>query len=150
MSWRKITEADLLTQISGAELDGFRKAALAKKQPDPVQPSIDLVTAKVRGYVAGKHAGALSANSSAVPERLIGAAVSMVIIEIQTRAAGILIDPKGARQKAADEAGRLLRDVAAGNFSITDPSTGQESSSSGASVMNSRKPRVTRNNLKGL
>lgn len=125
MSWRIITEADLLRQISGAELDSLRGAVLGD-QDDPVQPSIDDVTAEVRGYVAASGAE-LDTDTNTLPDRLIGAAVAKIIITIMTRAAGTMIDPEGARAKAADNADRLLRDVAAKKFSIADPSTGAES-----------------------
>jgi hypothetical protein len=129
MSWRAITESDVLTQISGAELEALRGAVLADGQADPVQPCSDAVTAKVRGFVAANASNALDADASKIPDRLIDGAVSLIIIQIMTRAGGTLIDPEGARQKAADEANRLLRDVAAGKFSIADPVSGNEGSS---------------------
>ena len=149
MSWRNITEADVLTKISGAELSGYRKAVLAGGQADPVQPSIDLVTAKVRGFVAGNSANTLSSDAAQIPDRLIGAAVALIIIEIMSRVAGKIIDPEGARRKDADEANRLLRDVAAGHFSINDPVSGRENTGGGASVVGRRAPRVNRQNLQG-
>lgn len=126
MNWRAITESDVLTQISGAELEALRGAVLASGQSDPVQPCIDAVTAKVRGFVAANSSNSLDSDKSKVPDRLIEGAVSLIIIQIMTRAGGTMIDPEGARQKAADEANRLLRDVSAGKFSIADPVTGNE------------------------
>jgi hypothetical protein len=124
--WREITEPDLLKQISGTELEALRSAALGN-QDDPVQPSIDDVTAEVRGYIAGNAKNDLDADPAKLPDRLIAAAVSLIIIQIMTRAAGTMIDPDGARQKRADEARRLLGHVAEGKFSIADPVTGKES-----------------------
>lgn len=147
--WRAITETDVVTQISGAELDALREAVLADGQDDPVQPCIDDVTAEVLGYVAASGAE-LDSDTSKVPDRLIGAAVSKIIILIMTRAAGTMIDPEGARAKAADKANTLLRDVAAKRFSITDPESGSEASQGGATVVNKRTPRVSRDNLKGF
>lgn len=140
--WRQITEADLLKQISGAELDALRGVVLGD-QDDPVQPSIDDVTAEVRGYVAANSKNDLDVDSSKLPDRLIAASVSLIIIQIMTRAGGTLIDPEGARQKRADEARRLLRDVASGNFSITDPVTGIESNEMPVLVYTPRRQRTT-------
>lgn len=147
--WRIITEADLLKQISGAELDALRSAVLGD-QPDPVQPSIDDVTAEVRGYIAANSKNDLDGSAAKIPDRLIASAVSLIIIQIMTRAGGTLIDPEGARQKRADEARRLLRDVASGAFSIADPVTGTESTGSGATVVGKRTPRITRDNMRGF
>ncbi len=147
--WRAITEADVVKQISGTELDALREVVLADGQSDPVQPSIDDVTAEVRGYVAAADVD-LDSDPATVPDRLIGSAVAKIIITIMTRAGGTMIDPDGARAKAADKADTLLRNVAAGKFSISDPDTGAESAGSGgATVVNQRTPRVSRDNLKG-
>lgn len=150
MNWRAITESDVLTQISGAELEALRGAVLASGQADPVQPCIDAVTAKVRGFVAANSSNTLDADASKIPDRLIEGAVSLIIIQIMTRAGGTLIDPEGARQKAADEAGRLFRDVAAGRFSIADPVTGTESKAGGVTIVGKRTPRITRDNMGGF
>ena len=52
MAWRAITEADLLTRISGPELESFREAGLAQNQEDPIAASMTQVTGTIRGYVA--------------------------------------------------------------------------------------------------
>jgi len=148
--WRAITEADLLTQISGTELEALRGVVLADGQSDPVQPSIDAVTAKVRGYIAANGSNTLSADLSTIPPRLIDSAVALLIIQIMTRAGGTMIDPEGARAKAADKADTLLRDVAAGRFSIADPVSGTESKAGGATVVGPRTPRITRDGMKGF
>jgi hypothetical protein len=143
MSWRIINEPDILNQLSGAELESLRSAALGMGQADPVQPSIDDVTAEVRGYIAANSKNELDADPDKLPDRLIAAAVSLTIIQIMTRAAGTMIDPQGARQKRADEARRLLRDVASGNFSITDPLSGKESNEMPMPIYKPRRRRTT-------
>ena len=148
--WKTNTENDLLIQISGTEIEALRSAVLGMGQPDPVQPSIDQVVAEVRGYIAANIKNDLDADASKIPDRLIGAAVAKIIIQILTRAGGTMIDPEGARAKAADKADTLLGKVASGSFSITDPVSGKESTGGGATVIGKRKPRVTRNNLNGL
>jgi len=149
--WKPLTELDLLKQISGAELEALRGVVLSDSQDDPVQPSIDDVTAEVRGFVAASGVD-LDSDTSTIPDRLIGAAVSKIIITIMTRAGGTLIDPEGARANAADKADRLLRDVAAGKFSISDPITAEESIESAAKPIYKprRKRTTTRQQQDGL
>lgn len=125
--WRTILESDILTQISGAELEAMRGVVLAEGQADPVQPCIDAVTSKVRGFVAGNAKNELDADATTIPDRLIDSAVSLIVVLIISRAT---MEPNETRKKLADDANRLLRDVASGSFSIADPTTGNEGSSS--------------------
>ncbi len=123
--WKVITESDVLTQISGTELESLRGVVLADGQADPVQPSIDAITAKVRGFVAGNIHNELDADPAKIPDRLIDAAVSLIIVKIISRTT---MEPNATRQKSAEGADSLLRDVSAAKFSITDPVSGNENS----------------------
>lgn len=122
MSWRAITEADLLTKISGPELAALRAAALKAGQVDPVQPTIDQVTRYVRGRVAACQRNQLGAGNT-VPDELIDAALALIVMRIMSRAAGISIDPKGVRKSEEEKAEALLRDVAACKMVIVAPDT---------------------------
>lgn len=113
--WSIITEADVLTVLSGAELSAYRAAALAQGQADPVQPTIDLVTDQVRGFVASRYP--LGA-AGTVPDKLLAAALDLISVRIPNRVGR---DPKAGRKDAADAALTLLRDVAAGRFVIDTP-----------------------------
>lgn len=131
MSWRVITEADVLSKISSAELEAIRAAALADGQTDPVTTEIDSVTELVRGYVASNPKNDLDTdNVTYIPERLIGPAVKILVVDIPSRVAGFALDENDVRRDAKKEAIRLLEQVAAGKFSITDPSTGTEGTES--------------------
>jgi len=149
--WRAILESDIQKQISGVELDALREIVLADGQADPVQPAIDDITAEVRGYVAASGVD-MDADSSTIPDRLIRSAVAKIIIDIMTRPAGTMIDPEGARAKAADKADTLLRNVAAGKFSIADPVTAAESTQSAAKPIYhpSRRRTTTRQQQDGI
>jgi len=125
MSWRAITESDLLTRMSGPELEAFREAALGDTQGDPVSSVITQITNTVRGYIAACDRNTIGA-AGAIPETLLGTALDLILIEIQTRAAGILIDPEEIRRQKMDRAERLLRDVAACRFAIEQPESGDE------------------------
>lgn len=150
MSWRAILESDILTRISGPELEGFRNAALASGQEDPVDDVITQITDQVRGYCAANNAITLGA-AGTIPERLLGPALDIIAVEIQLRAAGSIIDPDEERRKKAERAYRLLQDVAAGRFAVED-TDGTESSQVGghAQRVNHSAPRVSRTNLKGF
>ena len=118
--WVQVTEQALLTRISGAELNGFRSAALASGQADPIAPVIAQVTETVRGYIAGCRQNVLGPEGT-IPEKLVGPTVDLIVIEVEKRAGGTLIDPQGARQSAAREAMSILRDVAGCRFVIEAP-----------------------------
>lgn len=120
MAWRAITEADVLTRISGPELEGFREAALADDQTDPVDDILGQVTNDIRGYVAACRQNTVG-EAGTIPESLLGTALDLIVIEIQTRAAGILIDPENVRKSKMERAERRLRDVAACKFAIEQP-----------------------------
>jgi len=124
MSWSAITEAKLLTQISGDELEALRAAALADGQDDPVDPSIEQVTDEVRGYVAGCRSNTLDDDATKIPDRLMRAAVIMVIVEIIGRVPGYEVEEK--RQKRYDQALSLMRLVANCKYPIEDASTGSD------------------------
>ena len=89
MSWITITEAHVLTQISGAELSALRTAALAALQADPVQPSIDQVTAEVRGYVAACKSNTLDTTTSTIPDRLLRHAIALVVAVVARFVLGV-------------------------------------------------------------
>lgn len=149
MSWRALTEADVLTKLSSPELEAFRATAIADGQADPITAAIASVTDLVRGYVASNSKNTVDSETDTIPDRLISAAVDILVVDIPARAAGLQIDSEDARAKAKAQAIRLLEQVAADKFSITDPVSGSESSSGGATVVNARTPRVTRENLGG-
>ena len=129
MSWRAITEADLLLRLSGSELDALREAALGDGQADPIQGAIDQVTELARGYIAANGGVTLGA-AGTLPERLIAPCVDILVVDVSGRAAGTLSDPNETRRDAYRAAIRLLEQVAAGNYSIDDPDDGAEQSAS--------------------
>ena len=151
MAWIPITEADLLTAISGDELQGLREAALADGQADPVAPTITRVVDRIRGDIATSGKYDVPANTTLIPDRLLDAALAMIVLRFMSRpAAAIIDDANKTRANAAAAAERLLERVAAGNFAIQDPDTGAEPSGSAISVVNSNTRHFTQNSMKGL
>jgi hypothetical protein len=121
MAWSAITEANVLTRISGDELAAYRAAALGSGQADPVAPAIEQVTNLVRGRIGACRANTLGP-AGTVPETLLGTALDLVVIEIIKRLPGVSID--APRETAKNDALRLLEDVAACRFVVEEPSTG--------------------------
>jgi len=149
MAWEAITEAHLLTKISGAELEALREAALASAQVDPVAPSIVHVTGEVRGYVAAHKPNLpLPTSTTTIPERLMGHAVIMTVTEIIVRVPGYDLDED--RQRQLKRAYQVMDDVAKGDFSIEDPSTGLDPGGGAMEVVNSVTRHASRENLDGL
>jgi hypothetical protein len=123
MSWLRITEAQILTKMTATELSSFRASDLAAGQTDPIEDAIDTVTDKVRGHVAAWHANTLGA-AGTIPKELLGAALDLLVLEIQTRAGGMLIDLGDTRKTAAASAEALLGRVAVGKYAIENTDTG--------------------------
>ena len=111
MNWITLTEADVLTVLSGAELTMLRGTALAEGQPDPLEPVIATVTLLVRAYVS--QANALAAEG--IPAVLKGPALDLVAVRLGNRVGK---DPTHARQDAHDAAIKLLEAVARGEVSV--------------------------------
>jgi hypothetical protein len=141
MSWISITDAEILTRISGAELSGFRAAALGTGQVDPVPVVTLQVVEMVRGYIAGCRQNQLGPETT-VPEKLIGPTVDLIVVEVEKRAAGSLIDPSGTRRDSQREAMTILRDVAACRFVLEAPDdvTG-EAQMTPSPTISAKKPR---------
>lgn len=148
MAWRELIEDDLLKKISGAELEGFRAAALADGQADPIDDQIVLTTDLARGYIAA--GGYELGDADTLPERLIGPACDLIILDVMSRAAGSAIDPEDVRKANAKRATKIFEQVAAGKYAITDPVSGGEQSSGGATRVTTNTPRVNRTNLGGF
>ena len=126
--WITITEAHLLNRLSGTELGKLRGAALAAGQADPVQPTIDEVTAYVRGFVGRRFT---LGDGNTIPLELLRPALALIVMEFIARVAGINIDPKGERKAEADQAQKVLDSVADGRIAIETPTR-----ASGATIGN--------------
>jgi Ni,Fe-hydrogenase III component G len=121
MSWRAITEADVLRKISGDELEAVRAAALANAQADPLAGTITDITKMVRGYVAACSNNSLDATLTTIPEELMDAAIALLVPKLMARVAGLSIDKEDVRKTDSANALQLMRDVAACRFAIVQP-----------------------------
>jgi len=82
ITWRQLTEADLLTAVSGAELDQWRALALAAGQADPVAPTITQVTEQIRSYAQRV---VTIGPKGTIPESLLTEAVDLTVARIENR-----------------------------------------------------------------
>ena len=121
MSWRLLTEQDLAGHLSDTELQRLRAAANGSQQ-DLVADTLLGISNTVRGYISAHPANRLGPDGT-VPAELVDAACHIAVIHISTRVGGMLLDPKGLRQKASEESMALLRDVAKGLFRVQPPPT---------------------------
>jgi hypothetical protein len=119
MAWRALTEADLLTGITGAELAVARAVVLKAGQPDPVAPSIQSVTDRIRGSIIGSVNIVLGPEGT-IPDKLIEAAIDMVVWRLVKRIPGETLATK-TRKEANSDAQELLKLVAANKFRIEAP-----------------------------
>lgn len=112
-NWRALTEADLMTRLSGKELLAFRNTGFGPGEVDPVSTLLGSVTDKVRGAIAGDPRNVLGPDGQ-LPRVLIDAALSIAVLRVMTRCFGEVLDPSGQRVKDGESAEGILRDVARG------------------------------------
>ena len=117
MSWISPTESDVLTVLSETELATYRAAATATGQTDPVAPTLTQVIDLVRGYVGAYKPNTLGLPGT-IPQKLLAPALDLVAVRLPQR---VGVPPKDVRKTAAEQAVRLLEQVAAGTFNIEEP-----------------------------
>jgi hypothetical protein len=117
MAWITPAESDFLTVFSETELATYRAAALAGGQADPVAPTLAQVVDLVRGYVGAYKPNTLGLPGT-IPQKLLAPALDLAAVRLPQR---VGVAPKDVRRSAADQAIRLLEQVAAGVFNIEEP-----------------------------
>jgi hypothetical protein len=146
MSWIALTEAHLTDRLSGAELAAWRKAALAPGQTDPVPGVLASVTGEVRGYVAAWRSNTMG-DGVTIPDELLDAAMALVLVRLSNRLP-ISLTPE--RSDAAREARTLLRDVAAGKFTVATAATPADEQPGGIELASGDGATPTSTSLNGL
>ena len=117
MAWRAINENDILTRLSQNELDIIKNASTIG---DPVPRAITMVTELIRGSIASNQSNVMGAEGT-IPERLMDAAASLLVVMLYSNNGGMLIDLNETRVKANEAANRLLERVAEGKFAVELP-----------------------------
>lgn len=123
MSWRAITEADVVNRMGGPELEGLRAAALADGQSDPVAATIALIVSKVRRACISNGNITMGA-AGTIPEDLLTEALDLIVWEIMKRPGAAILDDKGsnARHDAVNKADKVLHELSVGLTTIADAS----------------------------
>jgi len=151
MAWTEITEAFVLTKLSGPELSSLKTAALADGQANPLTEIISDVVKEVRGYVAGNPKNTLGAGST-IPDELMIATLAIIRLEMLTRLPGLkgLITPE--RVDAARSGEERCKDAARGLIAIEQPATASDQVIAGPSIqlVESRTRTATRAKMEGL
>jgi len=147
MSWIIPVEADVLTVLSETELATYRATALAGGQIDPLAPTLAQVVDLVRGYVGAYKPNTLGLPGT-IPQKLLASALDLVAVRLPQR---VGVSPKDVRKAAADQALRLLEQVASGDFNIEEPDhSTDETTSAPRPTMKARHPHFTRHSEEGV
>lgn len=150
MSWNTLTEAKFLEHLTGPELTAIKTAALATAQTEPLTAMLAKVVQEVRGYVAANGTNSLGEGVT-IPDELESAALAIARYRALNRLPirSLLTETRITEYK---DALTLLRDVAAGKFSVEQPATPSEQvvSGPGVEIVSSTTRKATREKLSGL
>jgi hypothetical protein len=150
MAWITPSETHLRTRLSGPEIQAFKTAALASGQSNPIPDLLEEVVNRIRGDVAACEQNVLGPDGT-IPDKLLGACLSIAVIEVMARAAGTVLDPEQARREAARNAERLLERVAACKFAIDVPDVQSDEVIQGnIPTFSGRTPVYTRDDQDGI
>lgn len=110
MAWRNVTERDLNSALSSAEIEAFRRSSV---EGDPVESQIASEVAYVRGVVRSSPARVRLGPEGTLPESLILPAMERLRFSILTR---MDMPVNEARRLAYEKAEELLEKVRSGAF----------------------------------
>lgn len=110
MSWRKVTEDDLVSALAQGEIDAYRRSAVN----DPVGPQIKAEVAYVRGVIRSAPTRVkMNPDEETLPESLILPTMDHLRFSILMR---MNQSANESRTKAYENAVQLFRDIRAGSF----------------------------------
>lgn len=111
MSWRTVTESDLISTVSASEADAFRASFT---EDDPIDRQVADTVAFVRGIIRSAPSGvSLSADESQLPASLIRPAMDYLRFNLLTRMNDVVNE---SRKLAYEKACQLFDDVRSGKF----------------------------------
>jgi len=111
MAWRTITESDLLSALSSAEVEAFRRSA--DFETDPVDRQIADAAEYVRGLIRSGGVATLSTTEGALPPALIPATLDYLRYRFLTRM-NIVVNE--SRTQAYKDALALFEKVRTGDY----------------------------------
>lgn len=117
MSWRAITEADLLTILDGDEVSLYRERATSDAGVDPISALIENAVNEARDRIRSNRDNVLAAGST-VPAGMI----ARVLILIRHRLLTVCKISIGEdRRKEYEAAENFFRDVSKGSVAVPQP-----------------------------
>jgi len=138
--WILLTVDAFRSRLTSAELTALRTVQVDTHQPDPADEALRRSVEEARGYLGARPGGKLGPMRT-VPPQLEGPVMDLARYRLCTRLAvgrvGSTLLPE-AREQEYKDALRLLRDVAAGKYSVEDPEDVSETLGNDASS-----PRIT-------
>lgn len=109
MSWRKLTEENLIAALSRAEVEAFKQDF----EIDAVERLLSDTTAEVRGYIDAGRKCRMDPDASTIPPMLVTPTIEVAAFRLLKR---IDIIPNEARKTAYERALSLFEKVAAGQI----------------------------------
>lgn len=148
MSWRTLTEADVLGVLNSAELSAYQAAVIGSGQ-DPLADATAAVVNQCRGYIADNPANNLAAGIT-LPERVHLSALHIVRVEMLTR---LDLEVSKDRADAKRDAIRFFERVSEGKVTIEQPTENLDTETNSApliATIASRTRVATRESMAGL
>ena len=113
MNWKKLTEDDLVTTLSRAEVDTFKNDF----EIEAVERLLADTTAEVRGYIDAGRKCRMSPDASTLPPMLVTPTLEVAAFRLLKRRN---VNPNEARTTAYERALSLFEKVAAGQIVPAD------------------------------
>lgn len=145
MSWKTITEENLVAALSRREVDAYRRDF----EVETVDLLIADVTAEVRDYIASNGNVRLDPDESKIPASCVAKALDILVIRVLKR---INIQPVQVRIDAAKSAEEYFQKIAEGRITPKsyDAAPGEQTGGSCAVVIQNSRDRVNAHKLEGL
>lgn len=145
MSWKTITEENLVAALSRREVDAYRRDF----EVETVDLLIVDVTAEVRDYIASNGNVRLDPDESKIPASCVAKALDILVIRVLKR---INIQPVQVRIDAAKSAEEYFQKIAEGRITPKsyDAAPGEQTGGSCAVVIQNSRDRVNAHKLEGL
>ncbi len=128
MSWRKVTESDLVASLAQNEVEAYRTSG--DFEHDPVEQQIDAAVAYVRGCIRTGGKARLSKDESLLPESLVIPTMDYLRYNVLTRKGNVVNE---SRTNAYEKACLLFDEIRKGDYI---PESGDEADD--AEVTNDR------------
>lgn len=145
MSWKTITEENLVAALSRREVDAYRRDF----EVETVDLLITDVTAEVRDYIASNGNVRLDPDESKIPASCVAKALDILVIRVLKR---INVQPVQVRIDAAKSAEEYFQKIAEGRITPQsyDAAPGEQTGGSCAVVIQNSRDRVNAHKLEGL